>query len=430
MSRNERASGFDNTPGILRDLGARRLDQEYERVRQELLTFHDDVLPWLLRRPVLAEGRYVGLAGVEEDGPAVLAQITTVLADWLRPGPGCPTDTDVQTVIASVGATDCSGKGLVWCPMDESTVASAHRSDGERLHWRLGTLLPVLEPDELDERARAIGGRLGVPVADASQLRQALEGADTSTQNRLFQKLSFPDEYTGLGWALVQIYPAIPAVFFTLPDKVVGLRKRVTGDGPLCGSLAMRGPVSNLLGLAMAFLANNHFEQVGQLARLPHILGPYQNAMPVQILSVLYRKAAVLRYLSHQRWRAMLQEDERQRIAEAQDPLIRRRFDELCILVFGETAPLGPPEHGLFFDRTYGERAEFKVCLQLCRELLIALFHEDAEGTIRMRQQLRLPFADPDTGPKLKAWHDEVVERIVRTELERPRFARPDDVER
>jgi hypothetical protein len=97
--------------------------------------------------------------------------------------------------------------------------------------------------------------------------------------------------------ASVQLFPAVPARFFAIPDERAFDGAHRSGSSGLHSSPGIRDRVSHLLGVSLEFLANDDFLRLWPLVKRVETRGSWLPFIAGQVLDVLYQKTLVLTWL-------------------------------------------------------------------------------------------------------------------------------------
>ncbi len=280
-------------------LDPRRLYWNTVHVRWQLRTYRDHFLPWLLRRNQRDE--FFGYVGLAEPDPADLSAFRTTVDGLLRLLDGCGShrpEPDSAAVLrpARTRLCDSARRHLLGRhEVDGNFVASRCLAPNGGLiwSWRCSSLGLFLPDAILASCWEEIRNLLGLP---ASAEPSSLFRVKPRRLIRCFRRLP-ADDYFRLAYGLVQLFPAVPARFFAIPDGGEFAGPHRSGPSGLHGSPGIRDRVSHLLGVSFEFLANDDFLRLWPLVKRAQMCGSWLPFIAGQVLDVLYQKTLVLTWL-------------------------------------------------------------------------------------------------------------------------------------
>jgi hypothetical protein len=179
--------------------------------------------------------------------------------------------------------------------VDDDFIASrcVGRDRGLIWSWRCSSLGFFFPDAILRSYWEEIRSLLGLPV---SALPSSLFFVKPRRLMRCFRRLP-ADDYFRLAYGLIQLFPAVPARFFAIPDERELDGPHRSGRFGLHGSPGVRDRVSHLLGGTLEFLANNDFLRLWPLVKRLEMCGSWMPFIAGQVLDVLYQKTLVLTWL-------------------------------------------------------------------------------------------------------------------------------------
>ena len=265
-------------------------------VHYQLRTYRDHFLPWLLRRPQVDDSfAYVGLTGPD---PADVAGFRATIDGLMSLLDGDGThreEPDVAAVLELARSRLCDAARLHLLrhhEIDGAFVASrcVATDPGPAWSWRCSSLGVFLPDAVLATYWEEIRDLLGLPPSAQPSSLVRLEPCHLLC---CFRRLP-ADDYFRLVPGLVQLFPAIPASLFGIPDEWrLGDRSRSDCSGIDSGPYT-RGRVSHLFGVTLELLANNDFQRLWPLVKRVEMCGCWLPFIAGQVLDVLYQKTLVL----------------------------------------------------------------------------------------------------------------------------------------
>ena len=266
------------------------------QVRWQLQTFRDHFLPWLLRRPVIdGSFAYVGLADPDPADVAGFRATVDGLMSLLDGDEMHQMEPDLPAVLEPARSRLCEAARLHLLrhhEIDGAFVASrcVAPERGPAWSWRCSALGFFLPDAILASYWEEIRGVLELP---ASAQPSSLVRVEPRRLIRCFRRLP-ADDYFRLVPGLVQLFPAIPARLFAIPEEWRRRGRTRSGAWGIDGGPYTRGRVSHLIGVILEFLANNDFPRLWPLVQRVEMCGSWLPFIAGQVLDVLYQKTLVL----------------------------------------------------------------------------------------------------------------------------------------